>query len=537
MATPFRGVNANHIARYIPKHTFQDSFKECDTWFAPSVPGSPTAVDANGFPTADWPVQTRLWTNGQGHYLAGTYTVIFAGTGQIDLTGDVTATITTSGQTFTVTTPTDTGVLFVITSSSASPNHVRNIKVVHSSFLATYATQPIDPTYAAFMASCGTIIRFMDPAGTNNSLQELWANRPTTTYFTQNSASSAQVGGLARGMAIEHMIQLANLANCHVWYCVPHMADDDYVTQEATLFANGLNSNLKVYIEYSNEIWNGQFTGQFDYCKDQGALLGLGSNDTQNRHRFQKVRSIQIFDLFAAAFGGTSRLVRVIAGQLTVPGVIQEAMNYNTSDNAKVDVLSVTTYFMGTIGSPSGNPSGRKPTTLDHVFSDIDLERPSRLAVLDTLLAAIASYGKPMDSYEGMGALVATGTWAADQTLQGLFNDASRDPRMFDVYLRQIEDMAGKGIRTLMHYADIFAHTLTNSPARWGLAEYVGQPTSETPKYNAWIYAWETHHSSGGPPLASPRNRSIGSVTKSHGTQTMRGAVQRIFGNPPPSRW
>jgi len=503
MPTALRGVNANHIARHIPKRTFQDSFKECDTWFAPSVPGSPTAVDSNGFPTADWPVQTRLWTNAQGHYLAGTYTVTFAGTGQIDITGDATATINTTGGTFTVTTPSDTGILFVITSSSASPNHVRNIKVVHSSFLATFSTQPIDPTYAAWMGSAGSIIRFMDPAGTNDSLQELWANRPTVTYFTQNSASSAQATGLARGMAVQHMIQLCNLANCSAWWCVPHMADDDYVTQAATLFAAGLNPGLKLYIEYSNEIWNGQFSGQFDYCKDQGALLGLGSNDTQNRHRFQKVRSIEIFDLVAAVFGGTERLVRILAGQLTVPSVLEEAMNFHTSDNGKVDSLSVTTYFMGTVGSPTGNPSGRKPTTLDHVFTDIALERPARLAVLDTAMASIAAYGKPMESYEGGGALITTGAWTADQTLQALFNTASRDSRMYDAYRLQLNDMAYRGIRTLMHYADIFAYTLTNSPARWGLAEYVGQDLGETPKLRAWLDNWAINGLGGGPSLAS----------------------------------
>ncbi len=37
---------------------------------------------------------------------------------------------------------------------------------------------------------------------------------------------------------------------------MPHAADDNYITQMATLFRDNLNPNLNVYLEYSNEVWN-----------------------------------------------------------------------------------------------------------------------------------------------------------------------------------------------------------------------------------------------------------------------------------------
>ena len=88
------------------------------------------------------------------------------------------------------------------------------------------------------------------------------------------SAASAPVGlqqvegsGEKSGTAWEYMIALANTTNTDMWITVPGTATDDYVTQLAHLIKHGdtvdgvtyagLNPNLKVYVEYSNEVWGG----------------------------------------------------------------------------------------------------------------------------------------------------------------------------------------------------------------------------------------------------------------------------------------
>lgn len=70
------------------------------------------------------------------------------------------------------------------------------------------------------------------------------------------SDGSISGGAAADGVPWETMIALANRLGSHPWFCFPALADDDYVTQAATLTRNTLNSNLIASYELSNEIWN-----------------------------------------------------------------------------------------------------------------------------------------------------------------------------------------------------------------------------------------------------------------------------------------
>ena len=57
-----------------------------------------------------------------------------------------------------------------------------------------------------------------------------------------------------------------------MWVNVPLMADDDYILQFATLLKQQLDPSLAVYVEYSNEIWNGGFS-QFAWNYNQALQM------------------------------------------------------------------------------------------------------------------------------------------------------------------------------------------------------------------------------------------------------------------------
>lgn len=61
---------------------------------------------------------------------------------------------------------------------------------------------------------------------------------------------------------------LANRVQQEPWFNMPHLATDDYITQFATLVRDNLASNLNVYVEFSNEVWNPMFE-QHDYIIKQ----------------------------------------------------------------------------------------------------------------------------------------------------------------------------------------------------------------------------------------------------------------------------
>jgi hypothetical protein len=74
------------------------------------------------------------------------------------------------------------------------------------------------------------------------------------------------------------MVQLCNYLKINPWFCIPHLADDDYVRQFALLVKNSLDPALKVYIEYSNEVWNNVFE-QHHYAEEKAKELKIGPQE------------------------------------------------------------------------------------------------------------------------------------------------------------------------------------------------------------------------------------------------------------------
>lgn len=102
-------------------------------------------------------------------------------------------------------------------------------------------------------------IRFMDFVGTNNSNPD-FPNK--TEWNKRRLLSDVLYDGVAPW---EDVIKLANLTGKDIWINIPVAASDDYVSQLAKLFKDSLtNPGCKIYIEYSNELWNSQFK-QYTY--------------------------------------------------------------------------------------------------------------------------------------------------------------------------------------------------------------------------------------------------------------------------------
>lgn len=93
--------------------------------------------------------------------------------------------------------------------------------------------------------------RFMDWQQTNGSNLSQWSERATLSDMVRTTG---------KGVPVEEMIQLSNLHRANGWFNIPHKADLDWVTQEATLIKSKLASGLIADMEFSNELWNFSFT-------------------------------------------------------------------------------------------------------------------------------------------------------------------------------------------------------------------------------------------------------------------------------------
>ena len=107
--------------------------------------------------------------------------------------------------------------------------------------------------------------------------------------------SGRELGRASLGKAWEYMIVLANASNTDMWITVPGTATDDYVTQLARLIKNGdtvdgvyyagLKPSLKVYLEYSNEVWGESITPRATTPRPPGGRARRRRVEAEQRRR------------------------------------------------------------------------------------------------------------------------------------------------------------------------------------------------------------------------------------------------------------
>jgi hypothetical protein len=473
------GINLGGITYYSTEIVFVDLFKHSQTWKS-QAPGQKYGQGGPLDLTQDGWVKS-LTANGQfadsiillsinGRYPGGIYTCLYDGQGQIKFASGMSVADERPGRIKVRVKPEQNIVTLRITKTAPS-DPIRNIRFVMPGFEDTYDKQPFHPDFLARWKKFKAI-RFMDFQRTNNSKQVNWSDRPTPDIQTQGDSKRG-------GVALEYMIQLANTLNADPWFCMPHLATDDYIREFANLVKRRLKPNLKIYIEYSNECWNGMFA-QARYCKQKGKELGLSDNDYQAQLRFFSKRSVQIFKIWQEVFGGKERFVRVLAAQSANPWTSLQVMDFEDASK-QADALGIAPYFGNALGSPKTQNEVAK-MTVEQVLGACDGYVEKNKIIIAQQAEAAKQQGLSLIAYEGGQHLVGHGGAENNKTMEQLFHAANRHPRMKQIYLDYLMAWKDSG-GTMMA---IFSSTGKFSKwGSWGLMEFHNQPTSKAPKYEA----------------------------------------------------
>jgi hypothetical protein len=243
------GINLEGLRDYDRSFMFIDAMKTCRKFgTAQMAYDEKGAVDANGWPTGD--AGTLVMTdatniNGLYHFYA---------TGQCDLTA-VPATVRNlryderSNRTMAeilVNQPKDAIVTLTLMFKNTFGG-LKNIKLFRPGYDsdAEIYTKEFNRALQPFGA-----IRFMDFLATNNSAIKTWNDRakPADATFSTD-----------KGGPYEFAIEMGNRTNKDIWLNIPALADDDHITKLGELVRAKLKPNLNCFVEYSNEVWNGQF--------------------------------------------------------------------------------------------------------------------------------------------------------------------------------------------------------------------------------------------------------------------------------------
>ncbi len=349
-----------------------------------------------------------------------------------------------------------------------SQDPVRNIRVYEAS--AEQSPTTFRRTFLDRWAGMSTL-RFMDWMETNNSQVRSWAQRPRPDNFTQTGS----------GIALEYMIALANTQKGAPWFCMPHLADDDYVRRFARQVKQDLDPSLPIYVEYSNEVWNSQFE-QARYAAARGQELKLSSNPFEAQLRFYAQRSTEVFRIWEEVFADQKdRVIAVLSTQAANPWTSTVVLEWKDASR-HADVLAVAPYFGGSLGDPEVEQKVAG-WSLDQLFAALRTEVARDNRKMITGQAEIArQFGLKLVAYEGGQHLVGHGGSENNPKIEKLFQTANRDARMEQLYLEHLGNWQAAGGDVYVMFSSVAPYSKWGS---WGILETESQDPATSPKWRA----------------------------------------------------
>lgn len=476
------GINLAGIVDYGTELPFVDLFKQSSAWFVGNnTDGGDAAklkIDAHGWvsqlPTGVH-ASTIICSLDNQHFPADDYVILYDGEGEISvpfyavkLNKPGKLELAIDGQ----------KGLFRLDIVKTNPhNYIKNIRVLAKKYENTHLKNPWQPHFLRCWQGVASI-RLMDFMATNNAVQIAWNDRPQL-----NDASYA-----LKGVPLELMIDLANRLQTEPWFCLPHMANDDYVKQFASIVKAQLKPNLRAWVEYSNEVWNGGF-GQNAYAAKQGQALKLAEQPWEAAWKYTAHRSLQIFkiwgDVFGQEFNGKhQRFVRVIASQAASTRVAEQILSAEQAGK-QADVLAIAPYINFSV--PTNADSGVTDKVVANWNLDTLFDALNKVLMTETLpwihsnKKLANQYDLKLVAYEAGQHLVGVAGAVNNEQLTQLFLKANADARMGTLYTQYLAAWTNNGGDLLCAFNSVGGWSKWGS---WGLLQY---DDVLTPKFRAVI--------------------------------------------------
>lgn len=481
------GTNLDGLDYWSTELPFVDAFKTASPWFSGTADlwedQRSLDLDEHGWVRSLMPGQIAksimFWYD-HPRYPAGQYLVQYEGDGTIEYYFEFQGARVVKrspGRDVIEIDSSPSGGIGLFLTSVNPVNYIRNIRVIMP--VQAKPEETFNPSFIERNRNYKAL-RFMiwmlgSDAPNHALVPHTWSKRP--------KREDAHWSG-TQGAPVEVMVELANRLKAHPWFTIPHLADDDYVRHFAELVRDMLDPSLKVYVEHSNEVWNQDYP-QRDYAQKRGLALGLSTEPGEAGLRYHARRTKEIGTIFKSVLGA-KRVVTVLAMFTEMPELSEQVLNYNDTA-AHVDALAIAPYFGYEIGLPE-NESRVQRLTKDELLKEIETIWIPKAIEYTVKQAEIARrYRLPVIAYEGGQHLLGISPVEKNKRVNALFDAANRDPRMGLLYTRYLESWSRvTGGQLFVHLLDCGGY---GEHGRWGSLEYIDQPRSQAPKYDA-IQRW-----------------------------------------------
>ena len=468
------GINLAALSYYSSEYPFVDAFKCSEPFLHQSRDrwevDEPLELRQDGYPArlaAGRLAGSLMFRSVGTHYPAGDYVCLYDGDGDLSFGFAARVVSRAAGRIIVRVDPSDGGIYLKITRTNPA-NPVHDIRLIMPGFEKTYREQPFHPDFLERWRGF-SVIRFMDWTRTNDSTTVDWADRCKVDDQTQAGPS---------GCAPEYIADLANTLDADPWICIPHRATDRYVSSLATMLRQRLEPNRTIYLEYSNETWNGLFD-QEEHCRSNGLAAGLSANADTAGRRYYARRATEVFAVFARSFDA-ARTLRVLAVQNDNPAASREVLD---SEGAwgTADALAIAPYFGTSLGNPARRSKVRE-LSVEQVLSAAreDVTRAMQNAAAHARLAH--SRDLRLLAYEAGPHLAGYDGVENDDVVTRLFEEANRSAAMGEIYSRylQLWKALGGGVFAAFNSTQRYSRW-----GSWGLCEDYGPESWRAPKYRA----------------------------------------------------
>ncbi len=463
------GMNVGAVLDTETNRVFADAMKTSRIpWTAN---GGNAAADPNGWPTQD--ASISVWASGTSR-MDGTYALSFQGQASVQAGGCVTASLTpvysassnTSTATFTIAGTAPCALTLTFTNTVAGPGSalgsgVKNVALMRPTYEGSSATY--DPATSTFTTDFKnslapfSVLRFSDWLASNGNTQQQWADRVTKTSASQvvlagGTAAPTQV----KGAAYEYAFQLCNELQKDCWINVPVSASDDYVQNLAHLAQSTLASNLHLYVEYSNEVWNQaypQANANAAAAQSNLAVLAFDGTTNANALAWRRIaqRGAQISAIFRSIFGDAAMMTRIRPVLMTelgsAGGPLQQAAylmeSYYNNPKYVTAPHSLNYYFYGIGGGADYAPSDE--SSVDSIF--LTLPPAGWPASLQQDAAYAAAFGVRRIAYEGGP------SFPKSATQNAILAAAHDDPRILQTIVTAHNTWSANGGDLLVYYS------------------------------------------------------------------------------------
>ena len=513
------GVNLEELAYYSTSLPTLDLMKSASPWALQSETSDNTGekldLDGHGWvrsiPTANVAVIGVLGENPaappHGHYV-----VLYQGEGILEgtLGTNVIASVSTPGH-LVIEAADDGSVRLQLSSTDPAHtgNYIRDMAVVREDLLPLYqAGLTFNPAFLDKVENFHTY-RFMDWMDTNKifdksgaeviwdsevgyakaaSVQSLdWADRP--------HMSDAQ---WSRGVPVEALVELANRAGSDVWFNMPTNASDDYVRGFASYVHDHLRPDLKIHVEYSNEVWNWGFL-QSGYA-DAHAKEAFGADG--NWMEWYGMRAAQIGQIWHQTFGEPAtgsdtpgRVSMVYNTQFAWKGLEEYGLETEHWTDANGNHIRAADYFneyavTGYYGDLMSDDA--EVAKIKSWWSDPDGGYGKAIAELKDVVSnynaplysyhagAAQQYGLKLVTYESGFGVVAPDSERENEAYTDFLIKLQSHPEIYNIEMQNYAAFENAGGSLYMNYL------LIGSPSKfgsWGALESVTQDNS--PRYQA----------------------------------------------------